>query len=84
MGVLPLQYLPGENALGLGLDGSEEYSILFGGQPVLPGMKVNVLAKKDDGRQILFTTRLRVDNETEAAYYTSGGIMNAALKKLIA
>ncbi len=82
MGVLPLQYLPGENAASLGLDGRESFSILFGGMPVSPGMKVQVLAKKDDGRQILFNARLRVDNETEAGYYASGGIMNAALMKL--
>jgi aconitate hydratase len=83
MGVLPLQFLPGENADSLELDGREVYSILFGGMPVSPGMKVQVLAKKEDGQQILFTTRLRVENETEAGYYSCGGIMNAALQKLI-
>ncbi|MHC1783225.1 MAG: hypothetical protein AB9891_10825 [Anaerolineaceae bacterium] len=82
--MLPLQFLPGENAASLELDGLETYSILFGGMPVSPAMKVQVLAKKEDGRQMLFTTRLRVDNETEAGYYSCGGIMNAALKKLIA
>lgn len=83
MGVLPLQYLPGESAASHGLDGRETFSILFNGKPAAPGMKVQVLARKEDGRQILFTTRLRVENEAEAAYYTSGGIMNAVLKKLM-
>lgn len=83
MGVLPLQFLPGENIAAHGLDGREVFSISFGGRPVSPGMKVQVTAVKEDGRQISFTTRLRVENETEASYFASGGIMNAALKKLM-
>lgn len=83
MGVLPLQFLPGENAANLGLDGRETFTIRFGGKPVSPGMTVTVSAKKNDGHETVFKTLLRMENENEAAYYTGGGIMNAVLKKLI-
>lgn len=83
MGVLPLQFLPGENAASLGLDGRETFTIQFGGRPVSAGMTVTVSAKKNDGSETVFKTLLRMENENETAYYTGGGIMNAVLKKLI-
>ena len=83
MGILPLQFAPGENAHLLGLTGEERFTI-HGLDSLKPGQKVDVRAVTDDGREITFTTRARVDNETEIGYMHNGGILPLVLRQLIA
>jgi len=83
MGILPLQYSAGENAQSLGLTGHERYTI-SGLEAIKPGQKVEVQAVSDDGQVRRFTTRARVDNETEVGYMHNGGILPLVLRELIA
>jgi aconitate hydratase len=83
MGILPLQYAAGENAHLLGLDGHERYTIR-GLETMKPGQLVDVEAVADKGKVTLFTTRARVDNETEVGYLHQGGILPLVLRELIA
>ena len=82
MGVLPLQYKPGDNASSLGLDGRETYSILGIGERLSPRQSVTVLVERDDGRQIRFEAIARLDGAIEVDYYRGGGILPAVLRRL--
>src|SRR5437588_2862871 len=83
MGILPLQYAPGENAQTLGLSGQERFTIR-GLERIKPGQDFQVEAASDDGKVKRFTTRARVDNETEVGYLHHGGILPLVLRELIA
>ncbi|HSS61768.1 MAG TPA: aconitate hydratase AcnA [Candidatus Limnocylindrales bacterium] len=83
MGILPLQYAPGENAHSLGLTGQERYTIR-GLDRITSGQLVDVEAAGEDGRVTRFTTHARVDNETEVGYLHHGGILPLVLRELIA
>ncbi|HEY5104023.1 MAG TPA: aconitate hydratase AcnA [Acidimicrobiales bacterium] len=86
MGVLPLQYLPGESAATHKLDGSEIFSItgldaLNLGETV---PQVNVHVVRENGGESDFAVRLRIDTPTEADYYRHGGVLNFVLRQLAA
>jgi aconitate hydratase len=83
MGILPLQFAPHENAQLLGLTGEERYTIR-GLEDIKPGQRVEVEAVDDEGHAKRFTTRARVDNETEVGYLHNGGILPLVLRQLIA
>ncbi|MBL6690348.1 MAG: aconitate hydratase AcnA [Pseudomonadales bacterium] len=79
MGILPLQFKPGEGADELCLDGTERFSIA----PVSNGQKdVNVIAKHDNGQETSFTTDIRIDTPNEFLYYQNGGILHYVLRNL--
>ncbi|MDQ7827779.1 MAG: aconitate hydratase [Armatimonadota bacterium] len=81
MGILPLEFLPGESADALGLTGREVYDITgVAGGPV-PGGLVTVRARGEAGERV-FQARVRVDNPTEAEYYRHGGILPMVLQAL--
>ena len=82
MGVLPLQYKPGDSASSLGLDGRERYAILGIGDRLSPRQSVTVVAERDDGRQIRFEAIARLDGAIEVDYYRGGGILPAVLRRL--
>jgi aconitate hydratase len=79
MGVVPLQFLPGENVASLGLDGHEVYSIEGIGPDIQPNAKVTVHARRPDGTDISFTTIARLDTQAEIEYYRQGGILNSII-----
>ncbi|HEY7931842.1 MAG TPA: aconitate hydratase AcnA [Acidimicrobiales bacterium] len=86
MGVLPLQYLPGESALTYELDGTEIYSIT-GLEPLNRGetvARVTINVERTSGDTFSFEARLRVDTPTEAEYYRHGGVLNYVLRQLAA
>jgi aconitate hydratase len=86
MGLLPLQYLPGESAETLGLNGTEIISIT-GLEPLNHGETVNTVTMhvtREDGSQFTFEARLRIDTPTEAEYYRHGGVLNFVLRQLAA
>ena len=81
MGVLPLQFLPGQNAQSLGLDGTEVFSIngitaLNAGQTP----KELIVSAGDKS----FIASVRIDTPGEADYYRHGGIMQYVLRSLLA
>ena len=80
MGILPLEFMPGENAEKLGLDGSEVYDILGISEGLYPGKILTVRAKKEDGRVIEFKVKARLDTPIEVEYYKHGGILQYVLR----
>jgi aconitate hydratase len=79
MGVLPLQFAPGQSVATLGLDGSEEFDLDIA--ELRPRAAVTVKARKD-GKVIDFQTVARLDTPVEVDYYRNGGILQAVLRKL--
>jgi aconitate hydratase len=80
MGVLPLNFMEGENADGLGLDGSETYDIEGLGDG--SAKQVTVTATAADGSSKQFQARSRLDTPKEVDYYRHGGILNFVLRQL--
>ncbi len=83
MGVLPLQYLPGDTAEKLGLDGQESFTITGIAENIKPLKKVQVIAKKADGTQIKLDAIARLDSEIEIEYYRNGGILQYVLRHFL-
>jgi aconitate hydratase len=85
MGVLPLQYPPGETAASLGLDGTEVFAVT-GVEELNRGTTprtVAVTAEADDGRTVGFDAVLRIDTPGEADYFRNGGILPYVLRQLV-
>ena len=82
MGVLPLQYKPGESASMLGLTGRERFEIV--GLDQGAAKVVTVIATADDGKKTEFEARLRIDTPKELDYYQHGGILHYVLRQLVA
>ncbi len=83
VGILPLEFMPGENADKLGLDGSEEYEITGIEEELYPGKILNVKARKPDGRVVEFKVKARLDTPVEVEYYKHGGILKYVLRKIL-
>ncbi len=81
MGVLPMQYLPGENAASLGLTGEETFDIL-GIEEMTPRKRLAVRATKPSGEVAEFEAIARIDSPVEAEYYRNGGILQTVLRRL--
>jgi aconitate hydratase len=77
MGVLPLQFMDGENRESLGLTGREEFSILG----VDNAEAAAVTVRADDKE---FRARLRLDTPREREYLRHGGILQYVLRRLLA
>jgi aconitate hydratase len=82
MGVLPLQYKPGDNATSLGLTGRETFSVLGLSDGLSPRRSVTVVARRDDGTGARFEAIARLDGPIEVDYYRRGGILPAVLNRL--
>ena len=82
MGVLPLEFLPGENRESLGLTGHEVYSI-EGVATLTPRKEATVHAKSADGKVKTFQARIRVDTPEEVSYYKHGGILQYVLRQML-
>jgi aconitate hydratase len=80
MGVLPLQYRPGESAASLGLTGNETFDIR-GIEQLNSGAVPDELVVTADGIQ--FRAIVRIDTPGEADYYRHGGIMQYVLRSLL-
>jgi len=84
MGVLPLQFLPGESSATHDLVGTEIFSIT-GLAPLNHGEtvpRVNISVTRANGEVANFEVRLRIDTPTEAEYYRHGGVLNFVLRQL--
>ena len=84
MGVLPLQFMEGESAPALGLDGTETFDVspvdVSGG---LPASRVaHVCATRSDGSKVSFDCVVRVDTPVEGDYISAGGILPYVLDRL--
>lgn len=85
MGVVPLQFPQGKSATGLGLDGTETYSV-SGLTAMNDGQvpeTVSVTATAVDGTVTTFDAVVRIDTPGEADYFRNGGILQYVLRKLV-
>ncbi|MBW6395467.1 MAG: aconitate hydratase AcnA [Thermus sp.] len=82
MGVLPLEFLPGENRETLGLTGYEVYDIL-GLEDLTPRKRVEVVARREDGTEVRFQAIARLDTPVEVDYYKNGGILQTVLLNML-
>lgn len=79
MGIVPLQYLPGQTAETLGLTGRETFDIDL--SDLEPGCLVRVTAYRD-GQKLEFDTLCRVDVPAEVDYIANGGILQYVLRQM--
>lgn len=79
MGIVPLEYLDGQNAESIGLIGDEIYDILLPNK-IYPLGKIDVVTSSG----IKFQTKIRFDTDVDVAYYKNGGILNYTIRRMIA
>ena len=82
MGVLPLQFPPGESAGSLGLDGTEVFDIRGIEAGLEPNSTVSVVGTKPDGTTVEFAADVRLDSKVDVEYYRNGGILHTVLRKM--
>lgn len=91
MGILPLQFVDGQNVESLGLTGEEIFRV---GEPgelkamldskFANGRTIAVFAESDSGKTTEFTATVRIDTPQEILYYQNGGILQYVLRQLVA
>jgi aconitate hydratase len=84
MGVLPLQFLPRENAATLGLDGTETLDLTGIAERLEPHAEISVRATNSNGETTEFSAEARIDSEVEMDYYRHGGVLQYVLRKMLA
>jgi aconitate hydratase len=82
MGVLPLQFKPGEGRESIGLTGRETYEIT-GLADLRPGVTVQVVARDGDGSEKTFETIVRIDSDLEFNQYRHGGILPYIFRRMM-
>jgi len=82
MGVLPLEFKPGENRESLGLTGLEVFDV-EGVTSLTPRKQVTVKAKAPNGSVKTITALARVDTPEEVSYYQHGGILQYVLRQML-
>jgi aconitate hydratase len=83
MGILPLQYRPGESAASLGLTGRETFSVRGPARGITPAMDATVEAVGEDGDSVTFTAMVRIDGAAEVEYFLNGGVLNMVLREML-
>ncbi len=83
MGILPLQFKPGENKESLGLTGREVYDIEGIEKGLKPRQEVIVKVRREDGSTFSFQTMARLDSPIDVTYYEQGGILLAVLRRVL-
>ncbi len=82
MGVLPMQFLPGDNRETYALTGEEVFDITGVPEAVQKAGRVRVTARRPSGSAVLFEVQIRVDTPQEVEYYRNGGILPYVLRQL--
>jgi len=80
MGILPLEFKPGESWKTLGLTGREVYDITGIEEGLEPHKTLTVT---EDGSKVTFEVTARLDTPVEVEYYKNGGILQTVLRKLL-
>jgi aconitate hydratase len=83
MGVLPLEFIEGENADILELSGHELFDILDLDNDLKPRTTLRVVAHREDGTSTTFKVRTRIDTPIEIEYYRNGGILHTVLRQML-
>jgi aconitate hydratase len=82
MGVLPIQFKPGDNVRSLGLSGDEVFFIDELQEDMPLRSEIQITVTKDD-QKISFYAIVRLDTRNELRYYFNGGILNTILSDII-
>ncbi len=82
MGILPLQFKPGESRESLGLTGRETYDIVGISGELTPRQEVTVRVTGEDGATREFQAIARLDSPIDIRYYRNGGILQTVLRRL--
>ncbi len=82
MGVLPLQYVEGQNAASLGLTGNETFNVHVS-DDVKTKARLTVEATREDGSTFSFEVICRLDTPVEIDYYRNGGILQTVLRAIL-
>jgi aconitate hydratase len=82
MGVLPLQFLQGENRESLGLTGTESFTVTGVADGLAGNGRAAVRAAAADGSVKTFEVQVRIDTPQEVEYYRSGGILPYVLRQI--
>ena len=90
MGVLPLNFLEGQSAASVGLNGDETFDIdlpvATSGENaglIEPRCEIPVTATSPDGKKKQFKVRCRIDTPVEAEYYRNSGVLHTVLRRLL-
>ncbi|HVH67161.1 MAG TPA: aconitate hydratase AcnA [Gemmatimonadales bacterium] len=87
MGILPMQFLPGETPESLGLTGKEVFEIAGLGAVLTEGFprgkELVVKANRPDGSSVPVKVSVRIDTPQELQYYRHGGILEYVLRQLL-
>jgi aconitate hydratase len=82
MGILPLQFMPGENCQSLGIVGTESFEIKTLAT-LVPGQQLQVTTTTTGGVEKLFYAQVRIDTSNELAYFQHGGILPFVLRQFL-
>jgi aconitate hydratase len=82
MGILPLQFLPGQSVATLGLTGHETVTVRGIAKGLAPRQRVAVEVTDEAGTTRRFETICRLDGAIEVDYYRAGGILPAVLRRI--
>jgi len=83
MGVLPLQFMPGENAASHNLTGRAIFNLTGLNEIRAPGGELTVSVLREDNSLHSFKVRVRLDTQNEVTYFYNRGIMNTILLNLV-
>ncbi len=83
MGILPLEFLPGESLRSLGLSGTEAFTIRGLAAGLQPGQRIEVEATGAEGGAKRFSVVCRLDNQTDVEYLRHGGVLPMVLRQLM-
>jgi aconitate hydratase len=82
MGILPLQFLPGETGESLGLTGREALTIRGIAEGLSPRQQLSIEARAEDGTVRTFAAVARLDGPVDVEYYRQGGVLQTVLRRL--
>jgi aconitate hydratase len=83
MGILPLQYKPGESAESHGLTGQETFSVRGMEIGIAPGQDATLDVTREDGSSDAFPVTVRIDQAAEVAIFGHGGILPMVLREAL-
>ncbi len=82
MGVLPLQFINGQNAATLGFTGAETFNIPALSDDFTPRAEISIQAIREDGSELSFPVMIRLDTASEVRSFRNGGLLNNILIRL--
>ncbi len=83
MGILPIQFRPGDTAEGLGLSGREAYSLRGLTTALAPGAELGLTVRAEDGAERTIPVVCRLDSAADVATFREGGLLPQVLRQLL-